>query len=76
LRGPAFFFAERAGFCVVGSGRSELNIARATFHDPSACLRLLSQALGGAGVRDGILGIDAFAGGFRLDFRAMQFSPK
>jgi predicted aspartyl protease len=39
-------------------------------------IKLLSQALGGAGVRDGILGIDAFAGGFRLDFRAMQFSPK
>jgi len=39
-------------------------------------IKLLSQALEGAGVRDGILGIDAFTGGFRLDFRAMQFSPK
>jgi hypothetical protein len=38
--------------------------------------KLLSQALGGADVRDGMLGIDAFAGSFRLDFRAMQFSPK
>jgi hypothetical protein len=38
--------------------------------------KLLSQALGGAGVRDGILGLDACAGGFRLDFRAMQFSTK
>jgi predicted aspartyl protease len=39
-------------------------------------IKLLTQALGGPGVRDGILGIDAFGGGFRLDFRAMQFSPK
>lgn len=39
-------------------------------------IKLLSQALEGSGVRDGILGIDAFTGGFRLDFRAMQFSPK
>lgn len=40
-------------------------------------IKLLSQAVGGsAGVRDGVLGIDAFPGGFRLDFRAMQFSPK
>jgi hypothetical protein len=38
--------------------------------------KLLSEGLGGAGVRDGIMGIDAFAGGFRLDFRAMQFSLK
>ena len=29
---------------------------------------------GNAGLRDGILGIDALAGGFRLDFRAMQFT--
>jgi predicted aspartyl protease len=39
-------------------------------------IKLLSQALGGAGMRDGILGIDACGGGFRLDFRAMQFSAK
>jgi hypothetical protein len=38
--------------------------------------KLLSQSLGGAGMRDGVLGIDALAGGFRLDFRAMQFSLK
>jgi hypothetical protein len=29
-----------------------------------------------AGLRDSILGSDALAGGFRLDFRAMQFSIK
>jgi hypothetical protein len=40
-------------------------------------IKMLSQApTGGAGLRDGILGIDALAGGFRLDFRAMQFSLK
>jgi hypothetical protein len=40
-------------------------------------IKMLSQApSGGAGLRDGILGIDALAGGFRLDFRAMQFSLK
>jgi hypothetical protein len=39
--------------------------------------KLLGQTLGGAaGMRDGVLGIDALAGGFRLDFRAMQFSLK
>jgi hypothetical protein len=38
--------------------------------------KLLSQALGGAVASDGILGIDALAGGFHIDFRAMQFSPK
>src|ERR1039457_2562750 len=40
-------------------------------------ISLLSQApAGSAGLRDGILGIDALAGGFRLDFRAMQFTLK
>jgi predicted aspartyl protease len=40
-------------------------------------IKMLSQApAGGAGLRDGILGIDALAGGFRLDFQAMQFSLK
>lgn len=39
-------------------------------------VKLLSQGLGGAGFRDGVLGIDACAAGCRLDFRAMQFSRK
>lgn len=39
-------------------------------------LKLLSQLPAGAGLRDGVLGIDALTQGFRLDFRAMQFSPK
>jgi hypothetical protein len=39
-------------------------------------IKLLSRAPLGGGMRDGVLGIDAAAGGFRLDFRAMQFSPK
>ncbi len=34
-------------------------------------INLLSQAPAGSAGRDGILGIDALAGGFRLDFRAM-----
>ena len=40
-------------------------------------ISLLGQApAGSASLRDGILGIDALAGGFRLDFRAMQFTLK
>ena len=39
-------------------------------------LNYSARRWGGANVRDGILGIGAFVGGFRLDFRAMQFSPK
>jgi hypothetical protein len=40
-------------------------------------IKMLSQAPpGGTGGRDGVLGIDALAGGFRMDFRAMQFSLK
>lgn len=40
-------------------------------------ISLLSETpAGNAGYWDGILGIDALAGGFRLDFRAMQFTLK
>ncbi len=39
-------------------------------------LKLLSQLPAGAGLRDGVLGIDALTQGFRLDFRAIAFSPK
>jgi hypothetical protein len=38
--------------------------------------KLLNRTLGSPGMRDGVLGIGALAGGFRLDFRAMQFSSK
>jgi len=39
--------------------------------------KMISQTpAGGTGGRDGILGIDALAGGFHMDFRAMQFSLK
>jgi hypothetical protein len=37
---------------------------------------LLKQAPPGAAGRDGILGIDALGGGFRLDFRAMRLTLK
>jgi hypothetical protein len=40
-------------------------------------IKMLSETPpGGTGGRDGVLGIDALAGGFRLDFRAMQLSLK
>jgi hypothetical protein len=38
--------------------------------------KLFSQALGGVATQDGVLGIDALTGGFRIDFRCMQFSSK
>ena len=39
-------------------------------------ISLLRKAPAGTTGRDGILGLDALAGGFRLDFRAMRFTLK
>jgi hypothetical protein len=63
----------RAAFVFVPTIRLELQ-GRAVYlsHIP-----LLSKApAGAAGLRDGILGIDALAGGFRLDFRTMRLTLK
>jgi predicted aspartyl protease len=65
--------SERAGFASVPTIQLEV-LGRALY-----LLRvpLFSKApAGSAGLRDGILGIDALAGGFRLDLRAMQLTLK